>query len=142
MLPSPRITDHPVDIGQRSEAAIISAFVQRGYRVLLPFGHNHRYDLVLDLGDRFLRVQCKTGRYRRGGIMFNTVSTRCNTNEVVRQGYGGQIDAFAVFCPDNGRIYAVPVEDAPRGIATLRLDPTVNGQAKRVRWAADYELPA
>jgi hypothetical protein len=28
--------------------------------VLLPHGVNHRYDLVLDQGDEFLRVQCKT----------------------------------------------------------------------------------
>ena len=142
MLPPAEITNHPVDVGQRSEAAIISAFAQRGYRVLVPFGHNHRYDLVLDLGDRFLRVQCKTGRYRRGGIDFNTVSTRSNMTEVLRRGYRGEIDAFAVFCPQNGRIYAVPVEDTPRGIATLRIEPPANGQSKRVRWAKDYELPA
>jgi hypothetical protein len=36
--------------------------VRRGYSVLLPFGVNQRYDLVLDLDGRFVRAQCKTGR--------------------------------------------------------------------------------
>jgi hypothetical protein len=26
--------------------------------VLVPFGTNHRYDLVVDTGTRFVRVQC------------------------------------------------------------------------------------
>jgi PD-(D/E)XK nuclease superfamily protein len=60
----PPLSTHPVDVGQRSEAAILAAFVERGFEVLLPWGTNHRYDMVLDLGDRFLRVQCKTGRLR------------------------------------------------------------------------------
>jgi hypothetical protein len=50
-------TDHPVDVGQRTEAVILAELVKRGYRVLLPFGINYRYDLVLDLDGRFLRVQ-------------------------------------------------------------------------------------
>ena len=30
--------------------------------VLLPFGNGRRYDMVVDTGNRFLRIQCKTGR--------------------------------------------------------------------------------
>ena len=58
------LSNHPVDVGERSEAAILAAFVERGFEVLLPWGTNHRYDMVLDLGERVLRVQCKTGRLR------------------------------------------------------------------------------
>ena len=36
------------------------------------------YDLVLDLGAEFLRVQCKTGRLRDGAIVFNARSCRSN----------------------------------------------------------------
>ncbi|HEY7150455.1 MAG TPA: group I intron-associated PD-(D/E)XK endonuclease [Solirubrobacterales bacterium] len=58
-LPRPSPTNHPVDVGQRTEAAILSDLVRRGYSVLLPFGVNQRYDLLLDLGEKFVRVQCK-----------------------------------------------------------------------------------
>src|SRR5918992_1848157 len=83
-LPRPpeTLSRHPVDVGQRSEAIILADLVKRGYRVLLPYGTNHRYDIVIDVGDRFLRAQCKTGRLRRGVIEFATQSTRANTRGV------------------------------------------------------------
>ena len=68
-----------MDVGERSEAVIFAELVKRGHRVLIPYGNNHRYDLVIDVGGRFLRAQCKTGRLRDGVIRFNTVSTRVNT---------------------------------------------------------------
>jgi hypothetical protein len=40
----PEPSKHPVDVGLRSEAAILSELVRRGYSVLLPFGVNQRYD--------------------------------------------------------------------------------------------------
>jgi hypothetical protein len=130
-----------VDVGQRTEAIVIAELTRRGYRVLLPFGHNHRYDLVVDVGDRFLRVQCKTARLVDGTVRFNTVSVRCNMNEIVRRDYAGDIDVFAAYCPQNGRTYIVPVAEAAGGVATLRITPPANGQRKGVRWAAAYELP-
>lgn len=48
-LPKPALSSHPVDVGLRSEGAILSELVRRGYCVLVPFGVNQRYDLVLDL---------------------------------------------------------------------------------------------
>jgi PD-(D/E)XK endonuclease len=75
-LIQPELTDHPVDVGHRSEAAILSQLVRQGYRVLLPFGVNQRYDMVLDNDGRLLKVQCKTGRLKEGAIRFssNTVN--------------------------------------------------------------------
>jgi hypothetical protein len=119
---------------------ILAELVKRGHVVLTPFGANHRYDLVLDCGDRFLRVQCKTGRLRGGVILFPTRSTQSNTLRVRWRDYRGDIDVFIVFCPDTGGFYAVPVEEAASG-GSLRLTPPKNGQTHHVRWAADYELP-
>ena len=65
-LPKPKLTNHPVDIGLRTEAAILSELTRRGYAVLAPWGVN-----------RML----------------------------------------------------------------LRVAPPLNGQARRIRWAQDYELP-
>ena len=66
IIGEPTKSSHPVDVGQRSEAAVLAAFVKHGYRVLTPYGVNHRYDFALDLGDRFLRVQCEPGRLETG----------------------------------------------------------------------------
>ena len=54
----------------------------------------------------------------------------------------GDADVFLVHCPDVQGIYAVPVAEASRSHMTLRVEPTANCQAKGVRWAADYALPA
>lgn len=142
-LPKPRLTNHPVDVGLRTEAAILSELIQRGYSILVPWGVNQRHDLVLDLGGEFVRAQCKTGRLRNGSIEFNTASVQCNMRRTVARDYGGDVDVFLVHCPrrPNG-VYCVPVEDAGSYRTYLRIEPTLNGQTQRVRWASDYELPA
>jgi hypothetical protein len=144
LLTSPKeLSRHPVDVGERSEAIIFAELVKRGHRVLIPYGNNHRYDIVINVGGRFLRAQCKTGRLRDGVIHFNTVSTRINTVRTFITPYDAdQIDLFLIYCPDTDRVYAVDVGEATSSHGGLRIDPTANGQAKRIRWAADHELPA
>ena len=141
-LPAPEPSGHPVDVGLRSEAAILSELVRRGYSVLIPFGVNQRYDLVLDLNGDFVRVQCKTGRLRRGSVEFSTQSVRSNTKRAEFRGYRGEAEYFLVFCPANNGIYAVPVDAAPGRNMHLRLSPALNGQKRGVNLASEYELPA
>jgi hypothetical protein len=137
-MPTP--SNHPVDVGQRSEAAILAAFMDRGFEVLLPWGTNHRYDMVLDVGDRFLKVQCKTGRLTRGAIEFRPRSVRSNTKQVLTRAYVGEVEYFAVYCPATRGVYMVPCDTTTRSQTTLRLEPAANNQSKRIRWAADHEL--
>jgi hypothetical protein len=136
------LSDHPVDVGHRTEAVILSELVRRGYRVLLPFGVNQRYDLVLDVEGRFVRAQCKTGLLRGGAVRFRPLSTQSNTRKTLSRGYEGEADLFLVYCPQNGLIYAVPVEGCTSRSMSLRVEPTLNGQAEGIRWAKSYELPA
>jgi len=141
-LPNPKLTNHPVDVGLRTEAAILSELVRRGYSVLLPFGVNQRYDLVFDLDGRFVRVQCKTGRLHQGVVTFPTRSVRSNRKEILKRGYLGDADLFLVYCPENHQIYAVPVQEAPGDWMSLRVKRPLNNQVRRIRWAKDFELPA
>ena len=67
---------------------------------------------------------------------------RSNTKRAHTRSYMGEIDLFAVYCPANGQVYAVPIDEATSSDCSLRLVPTKNGQVDGVRWAADYELPA
>ena len=140
-LPKPKLSNHPVDVGLRTEGAILSELIRRGYSVLVPSGVNQRYDLVLDLGGRFVRAQCKTGRLHCGAVTFYTRSIRTNTKQIMKRGYRGDADLFLVYCPENRKVYAVPVMEAPGDRMHLRVSSALNGQARRVRWASDYELP-
>ena len=135
-----QLSDHPVDVGQRSETAILAAFVERRIQVWLPWCVNSRTDMIIRFGGRLLRIQCKTGRLRNGAIEFRPQSVRCNTKQTITRNYIGEVDYFAVYCPENKGIYMVPCDETTRGHTTLRLRPTANNQAKRIRWAADYAL--
>jgi hypothetical protein len=124
-------------IGNRAEAMVLNALARRGFSPLLPFGSGHPYDLVVDDGAKFLRVQCKTGRLIRGAVVFPT-STWCRAN--VSRSYRGYADYFGVFCPDNGQVYFVPVADVPNCTASLRVAPPRNGQTHGLRWAKEYVI--
>src|SRR6266849_9302567 len=88
--------------------------------ILLPFGENQRYDLVIDTGSDFIRVQCKTGRLQRNGaIKFNTCSsTYHHPNAPTRYGnsqdYRGAADFFGIYCPENDSVHMVPVDSVGR----------------------------
>lgn len=141
-LPKPERTSHPVDVGLRSEGAILSELVRRGYCVLVPFGVNQRYDLILDCDGRLLKAQCKTGRLRDGVVQVSTQSIQSNTRGTQIRTYIGEVDLFIVYCTDNERVYVLPADEVPARSMYLRVDPPRNKQGKRVRWAKDYELPA
>jgi len=136
---------HPKMVGDQSEAMVIARLVQAGKMVLLPFGENQRYDILVDEGDHFIRVQCKTGRLRSGAIRFNTCSNTYHHpnnrgTKTYRHSYVGQADVFGVYCPDTDGVYLVPVDHVGHNAAALRIDPTLNNQMKGVRWAVDYQL--
>jgi hypothetical protein len=135
--------DHPKAVGDRTALATMLALSEAGFAVSVPFGENTRYDLIADDGVRLRRVQCKTGRLRSGAIRFAVCS--CYGHHFrpgnARRDYHGEVDDFAVYCPDNQRVYLVPIGDLPVTTqAALRVEPTRNRQAKRIRMAAAYEL--
>ena len=134
---------HPKDIGDRSTLAILSVLCELGWGAYMPFGENTRIDLILERGDELARVQCKTGRLRGTAIIFAVCSTyghHRNPRAVTRT-YAGQIDYFAVYCPETQGVYLVPIGDvATKSKAHLRIAPSRNNQRARVRFAADYEI--
>jgi PD-(D/E)XK nuclease superfamily protein len=135
--------EHPKDIGDRSTLAIIFALRIQGHSVFVPFGENTRCDLVVDRGGQLSRVQCKTGRLRNGAIVFNTCSSYAHhpNPKVVRRDYAGQINEFAVFCPETQGVYCIPIEEMPTKVhGRLRVTETRNNQRSGIRYAAQYEI--
>jgi PD-(D/E)XK endonuclease len=129
---------NPKAKGEISEAVVLAHLVKRGFAVLLPFGNNQRYDMIVDEDGQLIRVQVKTGWYSEGCVVFSAFSTNGFTG--AHTTYAGQIDVFMVYCPELGTIYRVPIGDACTSYTYLRVDPPRNKQRKRVRWAKDYEL--
>ena len=135
--------EHPKTVGDRSTLAIIGALQRLGYGVYMPFGENTRCDLIIEGGGSLARVQCKTGRLRRGAIEFNLCSTygHHRNPQTYARPYHGEVDYFAVYCLETTGVYLVPIGDLPgRRQALLRYDPPRNRQRRGVRFAAKYEI--
>jgi PD-(D/E)XK endonuclease len=117
-------TDH---IGNTTEAAVMTALLKKGFTVLVPWGGGAAYDLAVELGGKFSKIQCKTGRITKGVVYYHTDSTH--------REYGDAIDFFGVYCPANGKTYLVPIPGR-----SLRVTPTKNNQKKGIWLAEEFEI--
>lgn len=129
-------------IGDISEAAIITRFLQLGYVVLTPYGGNHRYDLVIeDAERRFWRIQCKTARIDNDAVIkFDTANHNVTGEKRESRHYRGECDYFAVYSPKLNKVYLVPIDEVSTTRANLRLTPPKNKNQHGYRMAKDYEL--
>jgi PD-(D/E)XK endonuclease len=125
-------------ISALTEGRVLSALVETGFCVSIPFGVA-RYDLLIDVYDKFNRVQCKTGRLKDGTVQFKCVSVHKTEIGYENRAYCGDADFFGVFCPENEKVYVVPVSDLAV-LATLRIEPPKNGQKSGIWWAKSFEI--
>jgi hypothetical protein len=124
--------------GNRGEAMVLAALIDRGYRVWVPFGEGHPFDLAVYLDEgTWLRVQCKTARPQQGCVVFNPHTTDHGRG---RLSYVGRADLFGVYFPPRRAVYLVPVTAVTSFSGRLRLKPPRNNQRKGIRFAAEYEI--
>ncbi len=159
--------------GLISHTAVLNRLVQLGYEVLLPWADHLGYDLAYYMvaehrsfgffvhqEAHLVRIQVKTGRIAKDGTCFefNTVSVTTNSKGANhrKRGYVGKAEYFAVYLLDNGKVYMISVDEAPKsGGMTLRFKKAglVRGNHKktyivpyeeitdpRFNWAEDYEI--
>jgi PD-(D/E)XK nuclease superfamily protein len=130
--------------GNIAEAAIVAAAVKLGIDVYRPVGEGGRYDMIFEVDERLLRIQCKWAPRYREVVVLRCYSTRRNRDGLLRRKYvEGEIDAFAAYCPDTDRCYFLPFElCTARTQVSLRLGPCKNNQLLGINWAEDYEFAA
>ena len=130
--------------GAIAETGIIHAAIKLGVGVYRPVVDGGRYDLVLDVQSRLMRVQCKWAPRHGDVVIVRCYSTRRNRDGLVRRKYSAdEIDAFAAYCPEVDCCYFLPFElfDGWRQVQ-LRLGPSKNNQTLGINWAADFEFRA
>src|SRR5688572_13428244 len=99
--------------GTIAELAIAHAATELGVSVSKPLG-DQRYDLIFDLGDRLLRVQCKWACRYRDVVVVRCYRARRNGSGLVRRVYQRhEVDAFAAYCADLGQCYFLPFDCVP-----------------------------
>ena len=126
--------------GNLTEMKCMSAFMELGHNVLIPFGDCERYDFVVNIENQFLRIQCKTSQSDDDGSSFffrgrssHRVKGHCVNEKYTKE----EIDYFATIWDNH--CYLIPVEECG-SCKRLRLSPSINGQNRGVNHANDYEL--
>ena len=123
-------------IGNRSQAKIIARLTDFCKTILLPLGDGCCYDLVVHHEDKFITIQCKTGRHRNGAIVFNAYTV----NQKINTGYHGKVDYFAIYSDQTQEVYLVPVSKVKVSRICLWLDRTQDNQTRHFLWAEDFTV--
>jgi hypothetical protein len=130
--------------GAIAEAQVTAAAISLGIPVLKPVVDGLRYDLVLDLGTRLVRTQCKWANRKNDVVVVRARTCRHTPRGYVWTTYSAaEIDGIAAWCPDTAECYFIPIADVDgQGHLHLRLAPARNNQELLVHWAAKYRLGA
>jgi PD-(D/E)XK nuclease superfamily protein len=130
--------------GAIAETAIAHEAVKLGFDVYKPINEGTRYDLILDIDWRLIRVQCKWASRHGDVLVVRAYSCRRTAHGLLRRAYTAQeIDAFAAYCAERDRCYLLPIECFPQQRQIqVRLGPTKNNHQLGVDWARDYEFAA
>ena len=127
--------------GNLTELQCLTAFYQEGCHVSLPYGENSRYDMIVDVQGKLIRVQVKTSSLKNNSndaITFSCRSSHVNSTGVKNIKYTDEeIDYFATFW--EGQCYLIPVSECSTE-KILRFSPPRNGQIKGISFASDYTL--
>jgi hypothetical protein len=124
--------------GMVAELAIMAEAAKRGYRILVPFGEDCPYDIVVERNGKLERVQCK---YTESKGQFVEVRCQCTNNWVTTRYTPTDVDWIAIYDHSTGASYFVPSElltPNGRAIMHLRLTPPANNQVRGIRWASEF----
>jgi PD-(D/E)XK endonuclease len=128
--------------GAIAEAAIAHAALELGIGVSRPLC-DLRYDLIFDLGEQLVRVQCKWA-VRRGNVVVVPCFSSPRSGDGCRRPYTlDEVEAIAAYCAELRSCYFLPfARFTGRRAVWLRVAPTQNNQELGVNWAKEYEFAA
>ena len=114
-----RVKRNTKRVGDISEIMVLGALIRADYYVSVPFGENQRYDLIAEKDNVLYRVQVKSGRLRKGAILFACYSSHGHRGGGLRR-YDGEVDLFGVYCPDVDSIYLIPMAEISAGALVIK----------------------
>lgn len=94
-----------------TEMQVATYLLSLGYNVSQPFSQDSKYDLIVDVDGKLLRLQVKTSRLASPtSITFNCRSTTTNVKNCKSRRYSDtEVDYFATYW--NGKAYLVPISE-------------------------------
>ncbi len=129
--------------GKAGEYLVCADLILQGF-VCYPSEQGLPYDVVLDNGERLIKIQVKTTECPREVPQRNKV-TKCYIFNIKRRGKNGkkiyshsEVDIFALVCLDTKAIGYVKNEDMP-GTLNLRVD-NLRGSYYDEKGVQDFEM--
>lgn len=138
-----------LDITQRkgtsTELHCILDFTNLGIRCLKPVDESSKYDVVIDVNGKFIRIQCKTASWVKDTMQENSafeINTCCqttNTKSTTRHKYSkNDIDYFYTWFEGQG--YLVSIEEATGITFRWRYEYPSSNQKKGIHIADEYKI--
>jgi hypothetical protein len=101
--------------GQWAELRFMSKAIELGFQIAKPLGDTAQYDVVLDLGARFIRVQIKSTYFQASNLKpGNFVASLFHVNGPNRRYERSDFDYLAVYCIPIDTWYIIPSAEASR----------------------------
>ena len=122
--------------GDLAEAAFVSRALRMGFTICRPINTNSRYDFVVEAAGKYNRIQVKsiwsTGRKPY------TVPVR--SGPCLRRRYWAhEVDFFALYVPDHGAWYIVPIAEVGERFK-IAVQPQTPGRGKFERFREAWHL--
>lgn len=127
--------------GRITELQVANSFLELGYQVCQPLVSDSRYDFIVDINGKLLKIQVKTSSLAEDGSYFEFATSTSHTNSkgTVNHSYTEEeIDYFATMY--NNECYLIRVNECGGRAQRLRLKPTKNNQVVGIKFAKDYKL--
>jgi hypothetical protein len=127
---------HSKDRGSIIELKIASDLAEKGYKILIPFDENNRYDLVAEKDGKFVRIQCKLPAAYSNN---DKIVLHCRVVNHTKSHKYKEIDFDFMATFNNGICYYVPSKlTADRNSVSLMLKENKKKNQFKVLKATDF----
>lgn len=124
--------------GSIGEAKALTWFVENGIPVSIPFGDNEKYDLVIEIHGKLLKVQVKSSaQVAFGRLVFNLRSVRYN-NKGSHIYTKSEIDLFVLYHEHTNQLYCITPEECAGTAIMLRLPGDLKNLQTNCKFAENY----
>ena len=113
-------------------------FVKEGILVSQPITLDSKYDYIIDVNGKLLRIQCKSSSLSEDMTYIN-MKTKSTNIRTMKDTFYSKEDIDYFYTCFNNKSYLVPVEASGHGDTRLRFSSSQPNNPN-IRWAKDYEF--
>lgn len=131
--------------GLKTELKCLQDFTELGIQCSIPFGDSSKYDVLVDIRGKILKIQCKTSRWAKDtaeqevAFCIDTCRQTTNTQKTTRYKYtDDEIDYFYTNFQNQG--YLVSIQEATGDTFRWRYIYPATGQRTGIHIAENYRI--